>query len=533
MLYATGINREELKKPFIGIIASYASIIPGHTHIPVLVEAVKNGIYAGGGVPFVFGVPGICDGIAMGHSGMCYSLPSREIIADSIEVVAKGHQVDGLVFLTNCDKITPGMLMAGARLNLPGIVVTGGPMLSGHYKGKKLSLVADTFEAIGRYRRGEMTKKELEDVEMCACPGPGSCQGLYTANTMACLTEGMGLCLQGGATALAVSAKRNRIAFQSGKRIVTLVRRNIRFRDILNYNAIQNAIVLDNALGGSTNTCLHIPAIAREAGINLPLKRFDEISRTTPHITSLQPGGKYLMEDLEFAGGIPGVMKSLKEMLLNNPTVNMKSVHEIARGAVIYDSDVIRQIKDAYHPEGGMAILYGSLAPQGAVVKQSAVSENMRRFSGKARVFNSEEDAMKSIMDKDIKPGEVIVIRYEGPKGGPGMREMLSPTAAIVGLGLSDKVALITDGRFSGGTQGPCIGHISPEAASGGVIALVKNGDTIEIDIPRRRLILKVSPVEIKNRRRKWQPPQPKVTEGYLLRYSRFVSSAAQGAVVS
>ncbi len=533
LLYATGLSKEDFKKPFIGVIASYASIIPGHAHIPQLVEKVKNGIYAGGGVPFVFGVPGICDGIAMGHSGMCYSLPSREVIADSVEVVARGHQLDGLVLVTNCDKITPAMLMAAARINLPAIVVTGGPMLSGNYKGRKLSLVADTFEAIGRYRRGEITEKELGELEMCACPGPGSCQGLYTANTMSCLTEGMGLSLTGGATALAVSAKRERIAFASGERIITLVRRNIKFRDILNSKAVKNGIILDNALGGSTNTCLHIPAIAREAGVNISLKMFDEMSRITPHITSLQPGGEYLMEDLEFAGGIPAVMKVLGKKLLDNPTVNLKTIYEISRDAVIHDSEVIRPLERAYHSEGGIAILYGNLAPQGSVIKQSAVTQEMRHFSGRGRVFNSEEDAMKVILAKKIKPGEVIVIRYEGPKGGPGMREMLSPTAAIVGLGLSNKVALITDGRFSGGTQGPCIGHISPEAASGGAISLIKNGDIIEIDIPKRRLNLKISSNELKKRRARWQPPRQKPIGGYLDRYRKLVSSASQGAVLS
>ena len=533
LLYATGLSKEDLKKPFIAVCVSFASIIPGHTNMPALLQKVKNGIYAGGGIPFEFGLPGICDGIAMGHSGMYYSLPSREVIADAVEVAALGHQLDGLVLLTNCDKITPGMLMAAARINLPAIVVTGGPMLSGRYKGRKLSLVADTFEAVGRFRRGEITKKELEDLEMCACPGPGSCQGLYTANTMSCLTEGMGLSLIGGATALAVSAKRERIAFASGERIVTLVRRNIKCRDILNARAIENAITLDNALGGSTNTCLHIPAIAREAGVKISLRRFDELSRSTPHLTSLQPGGKYLMEDLEYAGGIPGVMKVLGQKLLDNPTVSLKTIRQISRSAEIHDSDVIRPMAKAYHPEGGIAILYGNLAPQGSVIKQSAVSEEMRYFTGKARVFNSEGEAMKAIMAKKIKPGEVLVIRYEGPRGGPGMREMLSPTAAIVGLGLSNKVALITDGRFSGGTQGPCIGHISPEAASGGPIALIKSGDTIEIDIPHRKLNLKISPKEFSRRRAAWHPPKPKVLTGYLERYRRLVSSAAEGAVLS
>lgn len=533
LLYATGLSKEDLKKPFIGVMVSFASIIPGHTNMPALLQKVKNGIYAGGGIPFEFGLPGICDGIAMGHSGMYYSLPSREVIADAVEVASLGHQLDGLVLLTNCDKITPGMLMAAARINLPAIVVTGGPMLSGRYKGRKLSLVADTFEAVGRFRRGEITKKELEALEMCACPGPGSCQGLYTANTMSCLSEGMGLSLVGGATALAVSAKRDRIAFASGERIVTLVRGNIKCRDILNARAIENAITLDNALGGSTNTCLHIPAIARESGVKISLRRFDELSRSTPHLTSLQPGGKYLMEDLEYAGGIPGVMKVLGNKLLDNPTVSLKTIRQISRSAEIHDSDVIRPMAKAYHPEGGIAILYGNLAPQGSVIKQSAVSQEMRHFTGRARVFNSEEDAMKVIMAKKIKPGEVIVIRGEGPKGGPGMREMLSPTAAIVGLGLSNKVALITDGRFSGGTQGPCIGHISPEAASGGPIALIKSGDTIEIDIPHRKLNLKISPKEFSRRQRSWRPPRPKILSGYLDRYRRLVSSAAEGAVLS
>ncbi len=532
LLYATGLSKDDIQKPFIAVASSATDIIPGHIGMKRLERFIERGICAGGGVPFFFGVPGICDGIAMGHSGMRYSLPSRELIADIVEATVAAHSFDGLVCLTNCDKITPGMLMAIARLNIPSIVVTAGPMLAGRYKGKRLSLVADTFEAVGRFKKGEITKDELEEFEMHACPGMGSCQGLYTANTMSCLTEAMGLSLPGCATALAVSADKDRISYASGERIVNLVRRNVLPLAIMKKEAFENAIRVDMALGGSTNTALHLVAIANEAGVELPLELFDKLSKSTPHISSILPGGKYYMEDLDAAGGIPAVMKRLVSLLKDVTTLSGKTVSQIAREARIFDEEVIRPLKHPYHKEGGIAVLKGNLAPDGAVVKQSAVSEKALKFKGKAVVFNSEEEAMKAILDGKIKKGSVIVIRYEGPKGGPGMREMLAPTSAIIGMGLSEDVALITDGRFSGGTQGPCIGHIAPEAAVGGPLAAVRDGDEITINIPNRKLEVKLTEYEIRSRLSKWKQPEPKVKEGYLARYARLVTSADKGAVL-
>lgn len=532
LLYATGIPKTEMNKPFIGVATSFTDIIPGHIGMRDLERFIEKGIHTGGGYPFFFGIPGICDGIAMGHRGMHYSLPSRELIADSVETITEAHQFDGLVLLTNCDKITPGMLMAAARVNVPSIVITAGPMLSGHLRGKRLSLVNDTFEAIGRFKKGLITDEELEALEQCACPGEGSCQGMYTANTMSCITEALGMSLENCATALAVSSKKKRIAFESGRRIVELIRKNITPRKILTGKAFENAIMVDLALGGSTNTVLHIPAIAHDAGIDLPLELFDELSRKTPHICDMLPAGRHYLEDLDYAGGIPGVLKRLREKLHNTITVSGKSMHEIAEAAEITDEDVIRPLSRAYHKEGGIAILRGNLAPEGAVVKQSAVTKETMKFEGVAKVFDSEEDAMKAILAGRIKHGDVVVIRYEGPKGGPGMREMLSPTAAIVGMGLSNSVALITDGRFSGGTRGPCIGHISPEAMEGGPIAIIKNGDRIKIDIPKRKIDLMLSDIDIKGRLRKWKPPEPKIKKGYLSRYAKMVSSAGKGAIM-
>jgi dihydroxy-acid dehydratase len=531
LIYATGVSRSDMKKPFIGLVSSFTDLIPGHVNMKVLERAIEQGIFAGGGVGFYFAVPGICDGIAMGHIGMKYSLPSRELIADMIESVVQAHQLDGLVCLTNCDKITPGMLMAIARLNIPAIVVTAGPMLSGNYKGKRLSLVRDTFEAVGEYKAGKISIEEVEELASRACPGPGSCQGMYTANTMACLTEALGMSLPGCATAPAVMAEKVRIARESGKRIVELVRENIKPRDIMNINAFKNAITVDMALGGSTNTVLHLKAIAHEAKVDLPLELFDEISRSTPNICKLRPAGDYMMEDLDKAGGIPAVLKMLKPLLKNNITVSGLKVYHIADKAEVYDSDVIRPLNKAHSRQGGIAILKGNLAPEGAVVKQSAVSEKMMKFRGKACVFNSEESAIKAILGGKIKKGSVIVIRYEGPKGGPGMREMLAPTSAVVGMGLSEGVALITDGRFSGGTRGPCIGHVSPEAMEGGPIALIKDGDIIEINIPRREVNLLIDKKELEKRKRGWKPIAPKIKEGWLRRYSQLVTSASTGAV--
>ncbi|MBN1872443.1 MAG: dihydroxy-acid dehydratase [Candidatus Omnitrophica bacterium] len=531
LIYATGITQGDLSKPFIGICTSFTDLIPGHIGMRRLERFIERGVAAGGGVPFIFGVPGICDGIAMGHTGMKYSLPSRELIADMIETIIRAHSLDGLVCLTNCDKITPGMAMAIARLNIPSIVVTAGPMMSGRYKNKRLSLVRDTFEAVGRFKKGEITQNELNCLEQEACPGAGSCQGLYTANSMACIVEAMGMSLPGSATALAVSAKKERLAYESGQTAVNLVRRNILPRSIMREEAVMNAVIIDMALGGSSNTVLHLKAIAHELGLELPLYEFDRVSRQTPHIVNLRPGGDYFMEDLDAAGGIPAVMKRLKDVLNDVDTVTGKRISKIARESVIYDDDVIRDFSRPYHKEGGMAILYGNLAPQGAVVKQSAVDKKVLKFKGLARVFESEESAMSAILSSKIHKGDVIVIRYEGPRGGPGMREMLSPTSSVVGMGLSDEVALVTDGRFSGGTKGPCIGHISPEAAIGGPIAIVQNGDTISIDIPRRKLELKISEKAIKERLSKWRPRKPSIDSGYLKRYAEVVSQASDGAI--
>lgn len=532
LLYATGLSKEDIGKPFIGIASSFTDLIPGHIHMRSLERAIEKGIHAGGGVSFIFGVPGICDGIAMGHEGMHYSLASRDLIADIIECVVSAHCLDGLIMLTNCDKITPGMLMGAARLDIPGIVVTAGPMISGRSGKQKLSLVKDTFEAVGRRRKGEISDSELSCLEMEACPGPGSCQGLYTANTMACVSEALGMSMPRCAASLAISSEKERIAYKSGQQVVDLVKKGITARTIMTQKAFENAIMVDMALGGSTNSCLHIPAIAKEAGLDVDLKLCDSISARTPHISSLQPGGEYLLEDLYYAGGIPAVMKRLSGSLHDGPTVSGLSIMEIANAAVVHDDDVVRTKERAHHKEGGIAVLYGNLSPDGSVIKQSAVSENMMKFRGVARVFGGEESAMKAIMASQISKGTVVVIRYEGPRGGPGMREMLAPTAALVGMGLGESVALITDGRFSGGTQGPCVGHVSPEAMVGGTIALVEDGDEITIDIPNRRLDLNVSEDVLAKRRSNWEPPKPKIAKGLLARYARCVTSADKGAVL-
>jgi len=521
-----------MSKPFIGVATSFNDLIPGHIGMRELERAIEKGINAGGGVSFLFGIPGICDGIAMGHRGMKYSLPSRELIADSVESVAEAHAFDGLILLTNCDKITPGMLMAAGRLDLPTLVVTAGPMLSGRYKGRRLSLVRDTFEAVGQFHAGKIDETELEALEMEACPGPGSCQGVYTANTMACVTEALGMSLEGCATGLAGMAKKRRISYLSGERVVELVRQGITARQIMTEPAFENAIRVDMALGGSTNSVLHILAISHDAGVALAFERFDEISADTPHIANIRPGGEHFMEDLEYAGGIPAVCHVLRSKLNECPTVTGKTTLQIAEEAEVTDPEVIRSLENPYHEQGGVAVLRGSLAPDGSVVKQSAVSEGMMIFEGTAKVFNAEEDAMEAISEGKIAAGDVVVIRYEGPKGGPGMREMLAPTATIVGMGLSDSVALATDGRFSGGTRGPCIGHISPEAAEGGPIAIVQDGDRIAINIPERRIDLLINEREEKRRFKGWKPLPPKITKGYLARYAKLVTSAGTGAVV-
>jgi len=529
---AAGVPQAAMGKPFIGLATSYTDLVPGHVGMRALERAVENGVHAGGGYPFLFGVPAVCDGIAMGHRGMHFSLPLREIVADLVESVAEAHALDGLVLLTNCDKITPGMLMAAARLDIPCIVLTAGPMHSGRIGNRRLSLVSDTFEAVGRFQRGEIDAAELSRLEAEACPGEGSCQGLYTANTMACLTETMGMSLPGCATALAGMSKKRHMAYASGQRVVELVRRNVTARKILTKAAFANAIRVDLALGGSSNSVLHLLAIAREAGVDLPLSEFDRLSRETPQLTTVTPGGPHMMEDVEYSGGIPAILNRLLPFLKKNPTVCGEEITAIARRGRVLDDSIIRTLKAPVRKEGGLAILTGNLAPGGAVVKQSGVDPSMFVFRGKARVFDSEEAAMAAIMGGRIRPGSVVVIRYEGPRGGPGMREMLSPTAAIMGMGLGTKVALITDGRFSGGTHGPCIGHISPEAMEGGPIALVREGDPIVLDIPKRKLSLDVPAAELARRRRGWKSPAPKVEKGYLSRYAKLVRSAGEGAVV-
>ncbi|MEE9260319.1 MAG: dihydroxy-acid dehydratase [Candidatus Scalindua sediminis] len=532
LLYATGLTREDMEKPFIGIASSFTDLIPGHVHMRRLEREIEKGIYAAGGVSFIFGVPGICDGIAMGHKGMNYSLASRELIADLIECVTNAHCLDGLVLLTNCDKITPGMLMGAARIDVPAIVVTAGPMISGRHKMQKLSLVRDTFEAVGRKQKGEIDDEELESLEMEACPGPGSCQGMYTANTMACVTEALGMSLPGCAAALAISADKDRIAYNSGQKIVNLSKEDVSCRKIMTRDAFENAILIDMALGGSTNTCLHIPAMANEADINIELDLFDEISKRAPQITNLRPGGEHFMEDFFYAGGIPAVMKRLGDDLNDCMTVSGFKIREIARQAKVYDEDIIRTKQNAYSKEGGIAVLHGNIAPDGAVIKQSALSDDMMVFKGSAKVFECEEDAMQAIMDKKVPQGSVVIIRYEGPRGGPGMKEMLSPTAALVGMGMDNSVALITDGRFSGGTRGPCIGHVSPEAMVGGPLALIEDGDEIIIDIPKRKLYAELSESEFDNRRAKWSPPPLEAVNRFLTRYAKCVTSADKGAIL-
>ena len=531
LLYGTGLHPDHMNRPFVGIASSFTDLIPGHINMRSLERYIERGVENGGGTPFIFGVPGICDGIAMGHEGMKNSLPSRELIADIIESIANAHALDGLILLTNCDKIAPGMLMGALRINIPTIVVTAGPMLAGHFGQKRLSLVRDTFEAVGRSKSGELKESDRKEIEIEACPSCGSCQGLYTANTMACLTESMGLSLPHCAATPAVLNKKLRIAYESGQKIVGLIKKNVRPRDIVNKKSLENAIRVDMALGGSSNTVLHLMAIANEAKISLKLSDFDRISKNTPHISNLRPAGDYFMEDLDYAGGIPGVLKRLSNKLSDNPTVLGKNIKEIASKAVIYNDDIIRPLNNPIHKEGGIAILSGNLAPEGCVIKQSAVEKNMLKFTGRARVFNSEEDAMKAILTGKISKNQVVVIRYEGPSGGPGMREMLSPTSAIVGLGLHKHVALITDGRFSGGTRGPCVGHISPEAAAGGLIAYLKNDDIIDIDIPKRKITARLTDSEIKRRKLNMRLLSAKIKSGYLYRYSKMVTSASTGAV--
>ena len=533
LLRALGFDDEDLRAPLIGIANSFNEIVPGHIHLRTLVEAVKAGVRQAGGVPVEFGVIGVCDGIAMNHEGMRYSLVSREIIADSIEIMAQAHAFDGLVLVTSCDKITPGMLMAAFRLNLPAILIAGGPMLTGDFQGKKVNLIS-AFEAIGRIKKGEMTEEELIELEKCACPTCGSCAGMFTANSMNCLTEALGLALPGNGTIPAVYSERIRLAKETGRAIVRLVKKGLTPKKLISDASFRNAIAVDMALGCSTNTVLHLMAIAKEAEIPLDLKTFDEISKKTSVLAKLIPSGPHSVPELHQAGGIPAVMKELaKKGLIDTSclTVSGKTIGEIIEKAENRNPEVLRPIENPYAYEGGIAVLYGNLSPEGAVVKTSAVLPEMMRHTGPARVYNSEEEAYEAILSGKIRPGDVVVIRYEGPKGGPGMREMLSPTSALIGMGLGASVALITDGRFSGGTQGACIGHVSPEAAEGGPIALVEEGDIIEIDIPGRRLELKVSDEELEKRKKKWSPPKKKL-KGVLKKYYVLVKSASTGAVL-
>ena len=519
LLKSLGLQDDDIAKPLIGIANSYTNIVPGHIHLRVIGEAVKEGILSAGGTPFEFNTIAVCDGIAMGHEGMRYSLPSREIIADSVEIMLQAHSLDGLVMISNCDKITPGMLMAAARVNIPAIMVTGGPMAAGCHHGKKISY-SSMPEALGQVAAGKMTEGELLEMEATACPGCGSCSGMFTANTMACLTEALGMSLPYCATSLANSAFKLRLARATGKQILKLIKDDLKPSQILTKEAFENAVAVDMALGGSTNTTLHLPAIAKEAGLTLPLSVFDEIGRKVPHLCSMIPSGTYALEDLDAAGGVPAVMSELKSLLnLNLITVTGKTVGENIKNAEVLDREVIHNLANPVHKEGGIAILTGNLAPKGSVIKTAGVSPKMQKHTGPAKVFDSEKEALIAIRGNQIKPGDVVVIRYEGPRGGPGMPEMLFPTATIAGMGLSESVALITDGRFSGATRGGSIGHVAPEAFDGGPIAGLKNGDIITIDIPNRTLKVELSDEELKARLAAWKPREPKIKKGILSRY--------------
>lgn len=530
---AMGFGPEDLQKPLIGICNSFNEVIPGHIHLREITEAAKLGVAAAGGTPMEFPAIGVCDGIAMGHTGMKFSLASRELIADSIEAVATATGFDALVLIPNCDKVVPGMLMAAARLNIPCVVVSGGPMLPGHYHGRDIS-VSQSFEAAGEFAAGKITEADMTSIEAAACPGCGSCAGLFTANTMNCLTEALGMGLPGNGTIpAAYTGARRQLAKRAGHVVMELLKKDIKPRDILTEKAFENAITVDMGIGGSTNTVLHLTAIAHEAGIELPAARFDEISRKTPYIAKLSPAGTHHMIDLNEAGGINAVMKELskKGVIHTDAMTVVGTVAEKIANAKILRPDVIKTVEEPYRKEGGLAILSGNLCPENAVVKASAVAEDMLVYTGKAKCFSSEESAVNAIMDGKIVEGDVVVIRYEGPKGGPGMQEMLNPTAVISGRGL--KVALITDGRFSGASRGACIGHISPEAMAGGPIAFIEDGDLIDIDIPNRKLELRVSDEELAKRKAAWVKPEPKIKTGYLSRYAKLTTSASRGAVVT
>lgn len=532
LFHAMGYTNEELQRPMIGVVNSFNEIVPGHMHLREIADAVKMGVAEAGGMPVEFPAIAICDGIAMGHDGMKYPLASRELIADSIEAVANGHAFDGLVMIPNCDKIVPGMLMAAGRLNIPTVVVSGGPMLAGRWKGRDIS-VSTMFEAAGKFEAGELSADEMEAMEFRACPSCGSCAGLFTANTMNSLTEVLGMGLAGNGTIpAAYSGRRRMLAKKAGWAVMDLVKKNVLPRDIMTLEAFENAIAVDMAIGGSTNTVLHLPAIAHEAGVDLSLDLFDEISRKARYITKMSPGGSYHMQDLDEAGGISAVMKELTKIGLIHTdclTVTGPLKDRLAH-AFVENHEVIHDIDNAYMNKGGIAILKGNLAPLGSVIKESAVKKELLTYEGTAKCYDSEEAAIKAITGGEIKEGHVVVIRYEGPKGGPGMREMLNPTAVITGMGL--KVALLTDGRFSGASRGACVGHISPEAMEGGPIALVKDGDRILVDVPNRRLELLVDEAELARRKAAWKRPEPKVKTGYLSRYARLVTSANTGAVM-
>ncbi|MDU2661323.1 MAG: dihydroxy-acid dehydratase, partial [Clostridioides difficile] len=534
LMYGMGLTKEEIERPLIGIVNAQNEVIPGHLHLDEIAEAAKNGVRMSGGLPLEFPAIGVCDGIAMGHVGMNYSLASRELIADSIEAMAMAHGFDALVLIPNCDKIVPGMLMAAARLNIPSIVVSGGPMLPGKKNGKVYDFNS-AMEGVGACKDGTVSEEELEALAMNSCPGCGSCSGLFTANSMNCLTEALGMGIPYNGTAASHSGERKRIAKYAGMYVMELLKNDIKPRDILTIDAFKNAIAVDMAMAGSTNTVLHLPAIAYESGIELNLNFFDEISEKTPCLTKLSPSGKHHIEDLHMAGGIPAIMNELSKINginLDCKTVTGKTIGENIRNCEIENEEVIHTLKNPYSNQGGLAILKGNLALNGAVVKKSAVAEEMLVHEGPARVFNSEEEAVNAIFGKKINKGDVIVIRYEGPKGGPGMKEMLSPTSAVAGMGLDKHVALLTDGRFSGATRGASIGHISPEAMEGGLIGLVEEGDIISINIPDKKLELKVDEVEIENRKLKFKPLEPKIKHGYLSRYAKLVTSANTGAVL-
>lgn len=530
LLRALGMKDKDMDKPLIAIANSFNTIIPGHMHLNRLVTEVKKGIEEAGGVSYEFGVPGICDGIAMGLDGMRYSLPSREIIADSVESMVEAHVADGWVGVTNCDKITPGMLMACGRINVPSVILTGGPMMPGLYKDRKLDVIS-IFEAVGELNAGKITQEDFVEIEKRACPGPGSCSGLFTANTMACLTEALGLSLPGCATAHAISDEKLEIARKTGALTVELAMKNVKPRDFITRGSFENALRVDNAIGGSTNTCLHMIAIAKEFGIMLDLNLFDQISKETKHIVALKPGGDHFMIDLDRAGGIPAVLSRLAPNLRDEATVRGDSILAIAKNAKVMDHDVIRDLDKAYHEEGGIAVLWGNLAEEGCVVKQSAVLPSMRRFEGPAKVFDTEKAATDAMLAGKIKPGDAVIVRYQGPKGAPGMPEMLSLTAILAGMGLGESVALVTDGRFSGGSRGLSVGHVSPEAFVGGGLASVMDKDIIRINLDTREIEVLISQKEMKSRLKDRKPPKTNVS-GYLKRYRNGVSSASLGALL-